>query len=221
MSLNQVSTGGTASASEFVQQITDARTAQSFEDTPVDQADLEAILQAGLAATSAINTQPWHFAVVTDKEVMNEIVGGEGMPAGAPPQASEGSGEGQAPEGEAMPAAPPSSGTAKATLGDSPVAIIVYVDESTASPNPMFDCGLACQNMVVAANALGYCAKIVSSPIMSLNGDRHDELCEMLGVSSDYSAVAVLLLGHSAESADAVSSASIRSTIEEKISFTE
>ena len=54
-------------------------------------------------------------------------------------------------------------------LGEAPVAIIVYMDETTSSTNPSFDCGLACQNMVVAASALGYGAKIVAYPTDALN----------------------------------------------------
>jgi len=32
-------------------------------------------------------------------------------------------------------------------FGGTPAAIIIYMNENTASPDPSFDCGLACQNM--------------------------------------------------------------------------
>ena len=111
---------------------------------------------------------------------------------------------------------PASTGAAKAGLGDSPVAIVIYMNPATASPDPNFDCGLACQNMVVAANALGYGTKIISAPTMTLNGTQHDALCELLGVDKAYTAVAVLLIGKA--DVDAASSASVRSTVEEKVS---
>ncbi|MDO4547677.1 MAG: nitroreductase family protein, partial [Clostridia bacterium] len=98
---------------------------------------------------------------------------------------------------------------------------IIYMNESTPSPNPSFDCGLACQNMVIAANALGYGTKIVSSPTMTLNGDNHDELCELLGVDSSLTAVAVLLVGYQDTGVDGVTSSTTRYTIEEKVSFVE
>ena len=221
--------------------IIDGRTTQSFTDEPVSEEDLRAILEAGLAATSALNQQPWYFAVITNQEVMDELKGGfGGAPggfAGAPGNRPEGAPEGfdGAPEGfdgapgdmpEGERPAPPQgggmpAGGAKAGLGDSPVAIVVYMDGNTKSPSASFDCGLACENMFIAAKSLGYGAKIVSSPTMQLNGEDHDALCEKLGVDTSCEAVAVLLIGHEDDSVDATSGASARSAIEEKVSFVE
>ena len=222
----------TAGAEEALNAIMNAKTTQAFTDEAVADEDLTAILQAGLSATSAINQQPWFFAVVTNQEVMTEIgasggFGGApaGMPAGGVPAgmpeggAPEGMPEG-APEGmPAMPAAPAGGSSAKAALGDSPAAIIIYKNNGTPSPDASFDCGLAVQNMVIAANALGYGTKIVSSPTMSLNGENHDALCEKLGVDPAYEAVAVLLLGKADAGVDGYAGASVRSDITEKVSF--
>lgn len=216
-----------AYADETVNVILQTGTTQAFTDETVAEEDLKLILQAGLNATSAINQQPWFFVAVTNQEIMKELSGGmsfggkapEGMPAGGftPPQGGEAPAN-MPPMGE-MPAAPAASGAAKAAMGDSPVAIIIYMNENTSSPNSSFDCGLACQNMVIAASALGYGTKIISSPTMTLNGTEHDALCEKLGVDPALNAVAVLLLGKADAAADATSGASVRSTIEEKVSF--
>ena len=109
-----------------------------------------------------------------------------------------------------------SGGGAKAALGDSPLAIIVYMDESTSSPNPAFDCGLAVQNMYIAAASLGYGVKIISSLTMSLNGENHDQICEKLGVDTSLTAVAVLLVGKADQTVDGVSGATARSGLDEK-----
>ena len=233
----------TVFAEETVSTILNAGTAQAFTDEPVAEDDLKLILESGLAAASAINQQPWYFVALTNQEIMDEIggMGFGGAPAGGMPEGMEmpegmqmpegmKAPEGmqmpegmQAPEGMQMPegAAPGGmpGGSAKAGLGDSPVAIIVYKNPNTASTNADFDCGLACQNMVIAANALGYGAKIVSSPTMSLNGENHDAICEKLGVDASFSAVAVVLIGKTDVEADAATSASIRSTMDEKVSF--
>ena len=171
---------------DVISRITSVGTAQTFTDEAVAEEDIKNILQAGLAAESAINKQPWFFAVVTDKEVMEQIAG-SGGPGG------------------------------KAGLGDSPLAIVVYMDESTESPNPSFDCGLAVQNMYLAANFLGYGAKIVSSPTRTLNGKDHDKICETLGVDKSLTALAVLLVGKT-DTADAVTGASTRADLDEKTS---
>lgn len=229
--------GGGAWAEEAINAILTAGTTQAFTADAVPDEDLNAILEAGLSASSAINQQPWYFAVVTDQAVMEEInssVSSGGAPAeGA--EASEGAelpedaelpegaelpeNAAELPEGEAPEGATEASASAKVALGDSPVAVIIYMDENTASPNASFDCGLACQNMVIAANALGYGTKIVSSPTMALNGENHDALCETLGVDTSLTAVAVLLIGTPDAEVDGATGASERSAIEEKVSF--
>ena len=227
-------TAGAASAESITGILVDSRTTQSFTDEAVSDDDLNLILQAGLAATSAINQQPWYFVAVSNQDVIAEIQGsGSGMGGAAPqgdfgasdggaaPQGDFGASDGgAAPQGDFAPSAGgAAAGGAKAGLGDSPVAIIIYMNENTSSPNASFDCGLACQNMFIAAKALGYGAKIVSSPTMQLNGANHDALCEKLGVDKAYSCVAVLLIGREAEAVDGASSASVRNTVEEKVSI--
>ena len=215
-----------AGAETAVDVIMNTGTAQSFTDEAVSVEDLKTIMRAGLSAASAINQQPWFFAAVTNSDLMKELAGSgmgggfsapAGMPegAGAPPQGDGASFPGGAPSGGSFPAAPAGggAGSAKASLGDSPAAIIIYKDVNTKSPNADLDCGLAAQNMVIAASALGYGVKIVTSPTMSLNGENHDALCEKLGVDPSLEAVAVLLIGRT-ETADASTSASTRETLE-------
>ena len=217
-----------ALADSAVDTIMNVGTTQAFSDEAVSTDDLKTILQAGLAATSAINQQPWFFVAITNREVMNEI-SGSGMgftpPAGAPgngdaPNAPGNNGSTPGGDGS-FPAPPASSGGAKAGMGDSPAAIIIYRNDASKSPNANFDCGLAAQNMVIAAAALGYGVKIVSSPTMSLNGENHDAICEKLGVDPSMQAVAVLLIGRADSAVDASSGASTRDDLDVKVSIIE
>ena len=229
-----------AFADSAVDIIMSTGTTQAFTDEAVSDEDLETILRAGLAAESAINQQPWFFVAVTNREIMAEISGSgsgftppagvdfkpESAPAGKPegmPEGAQGGFPGNAPEGApggSFPAAPAAGGSgAKASLGDSPAAIIIYQNTASKSPDASFDCGLATQNMVIAASALGYGVKVVSSPTMSLNGGNHDALCEKLGVDPSMQAVAVLLIGKTDESIDAASGATTRDAYETKTSI--
>lgn len=219
-----------AMADGVVDTIMNVGTTQAFSDEAVSADDLNTILRAGMAAASAINQQPWYFVAVTSKDVMNEIGsagGGFTPPAGAsrPEGASAPEGAaGNAPEGApagAPSGMPASAGSAKAGLGDSPAAVIIFMNEKTASPNANFDCGLAAQNMYLAAASLGYGVKIVSSPTMSLNGANHDAICEKLGVDPSYTAVAVLLIGKQDTAVDAAAGATTRSDFSEKASIVE
>lgn len=229
-----------------------AGTAQAFSDEQVPPEDVKAILNAGLAAESAINQQPWVFVALSDKEMMEELSASAKMPGGgnmpAPPQdgapapgqtpdpqerkdpvdgrPSEGAADApnpgdasekpEKPSGSRPEGGMPPSGGAKASLGSSPLAIIVYKDKGTPSPNPDFDCGLAVQNMYIAASSLGYGVKIVSSPTITLNGESHDAICGKLGVDPSLEAVAVLLVGKPDLSVDGASGATTRAGLEEK-----
>jgi len=51
------------------------RSIRAFTDEPVSEADLETILRAAMAAPSAVNAQPWHFVVITDRAILDAIPG--------------------------------------------------------------------------------------------------------------------------------------------------
>ncbi len=40
---------------------------RAYQDKPVEKAKIETMLRAAMAAPSAVNKQPWHFVVITDK----------------------------------------------------------------------------------------------------------------------------------------------------------
>lgn len=46
---------------------------RSFTNDPVDDETITKILKAGMAAPTAINSQPWVFYVIKDREVMNKL----------------------------------------------------------------------------------------------------------------------------------------------------
>ena len=120
-----------------------------------------------------------------------------------------------APPQGGMPGPGASSG-AKAALGDSPIVIIVYMGQGASSPTPAFDCGLAVQNMYVAAASLGYRTKIISSPTMTLNGENYDQICELLVVDPSLTAVAVLPVGKPCETVFGVTGATARAGLDDK-----
>lgn len=77
----------TCAASEqqdIIEILTTAKTAVWFTEEEVPEEHIRLILLAGLNAPSAVNVQPWHFSVVTNKEILNEIYEAtiEALPAG-------------------------------------------------------------------------------------------------------------------------------------------
>ncbi len=261
-------TVGETSFADAADLVRDIPTVQKFTQEAVKDADIQLIVEAGVQSPSALNQQPWHFSVVTDQEVLQQISGdmGGGMPgagdfpegAGMPegieipkgaeipegvempegterpsfdgntppegmPEMPEGgerpSFEGGAPTGGAPIGGAGSMGN-KAGIADAPLVIIV-----SAKAGSEFDAGLACQNMSVEAQLLGYGTKIISSPTMALNGEKQAEYKELLGIPEDQSVVAVLLIGFEDTTAagennvDAASTATTREATEDMVTY--
>ena len=99
-----VSTKNEASTTtaDAVKLVADIPTTQYFTDEAVNEADIETIVTAGINTPSAMNGQPWHFSVITDAAVLQQISdgmgGGMGFGGGTPPAGAPMSG-GAMPEG--------------------------------------------------------------------------------------------------------------------------
>ena len=208
----------------------DIGTTQYFTDEAVSLADMEAIVQAGINAPSAMNGQPWHFSVITDKTVLEQISGGMGggMPFGAtppgngnedmpapggmtPPEGMEFPKDMEQPEGMDFPEgmempegmAPPAGPQGfDGSTSKAGITDAPLVIVISCAAGSQLDAGLACQNMSATAQLLGYGTKILTSPTMALNGGAQDTYRELLGIPEGYSAAAVLLIGREDTSVD-------------------
>ena len=146
------------------------------------------------------------------------------LPEGFTPPTMDGNAPAELPEGFTAPpsgnAAPAGmgSGASKAGLTDAPLAIVISCKDGSE-----LDAGLACQNMSAAAQLLGYGTKILSSPTMALNGEKQEEYRELLGIPSNQSAAAILLIGKEDtsvdESIDGYTGASARNPFEEMVTY--
>ena len=54
--------------------ITCRHSERKYADKTISSEDLQKIVDAGLSAPSGMNTQPWHFTVIQNKQVQREIV---------------------------------------------------------------------------------------------------------------------------------------------------
>jgi nitroreductase len=94
------------------------------------------------------------------------------------------------------------------------VLVIVSGIESQGGATPDFDCGLATENMFVAAHSLGLGARIYGSPAGNINSKK-----ELFQIPSGYKAVVALRIGNIDKSVDAVSAATPRKKPEEIINY--
>ena len=77
LSLVSTASADYLSLDEAIALVEDFPTVQAYTDEPVDSEDLQRILTAGINAPSGMNSQPWHFSVVTDHDVL-EMIASEG-----------------------------------------------------------------------------------------------------------------------------------------------
>lgn len=112
---------------DFIKMVMSRGSVRQFTGGPVDAADLETIVRAGMAAPSACNVQPWAFIIVTDRNLMDNLA-------------------------KKLPYARmlDKAGAAVVVCG------VPDRDESFARKFWPFDCSAATQNILLAAHALGY-----------------------------------------------------------------
>jgi nitroreductase len=58
---------------DIVDIIMTRRSIRKYTAQPVDEATLRRLLQAAMAAPSAVNSRPWEFIVVTEKDMLAEL----------------------------------------------------------------------------------------------------------------------------------------------------
>jgi nitroreductase len=94
------------------------------------------------------------------------------------------------------------------------ILILVSGPETQERGTPDLDCGLATQNMFIAATSLGLGARIYGGPTAAANAKR-----ETLQVPAGFKVIMILRVGNIDKSVDAVSGASARKPQEEIVNY--
>ncbi len=123
---------------ETIHTILSRRSVRSYTDKPVEQEKLETIIKCGQFAPSASNRQPWHFTLITDRGLLDQIS-----------KANQGVLFNMDDESVRQRASVPRFDS----FHGAPVAIIVSGEES--AKYAMGDCANAIENMFLAVHALG------------------------------------------------------------------
>ena len=58
---------------ELIQTIFARRSIRSYTAEPIDEAHIQTLLEAAMAAPSASNIKPWHFVVVSDRQTLDDL----------------------------------------------------------------------------------------------------------------------------------------------------
>lgn len=167
---------------DVLQAISGRRSHRAYKEEQLPEEVLGAILKAGLESPSARNHQPWHFSVAQNAALIQEIhdeaanvMGGTGSPRFADPDFQ--------------------------MFYHAPTVIFLFGEKDFSWTQ--VDCGIAVENMALAAEGLGVGSVILGLPKAAFTGDRADELREKLCCPEGYDFVIALALGFSTDTKEA------------------
>ena len=166
---------------DVLQTISNRRSHRAYKKEQLPEKVLAAILKAGLESPSARNQQPWHFSVVQNAELIQEIhdeaarvMGKNGSPRFGDPDFQ--------------------------IFYHAPTVIFIFGEREF--PWTQVDCGIAVENMALAAEGLGVGSVILGLPKPAFMDGKADELRVRLKCPDGYDFVIALALGYASDTKD-------------------
>ena len=101
------------------------------------------------------------------------------------------------------------------TTDDNVLIVVSGPGDAETKERVILDCGLAAQSIFLAAQAMGLGARQYTGPIENVNNN----LKSALGLPQGHNAVIIIRIGRLPAGVDAVSSASPRSSVSEKVTY--
>jgi nitroreductase len=156
--------------------IAERRSIRRYKDQQLTREQIDAILKAARESPSANNFQPWHFSVVLKPAILKEV-------------------NEEAHKNLNYPNLP------QDLFYAAPAAIFLSCDAE--SHWGRLDCGIAVQNIALAAHSLGLGSLILGLPEGAFTGPRKDYFNQLLKFPAGYSYAVAIALGVPAISKEA------------------
>ncbi|MCI5772571.1 MAG: nitroreductase [Clostridiales bacterium] len=152
------------------------RSHRAYKAAPLTREQLDVLIDAALQAPSAMNLQPWHLTAVEDQNLLDDISRAcadyaRGK-AGMSPRFQD-------PSFHVFYHAPA-------------VMFLSYDPTQHFAP---FDCGIAVENMALAAESMGLGTVILGLPRMAFLGDQAQRLADALHFPQGYAFALALAVG--------------------------
>ena len=164
----QIRKDGFSMTNPVLEAIADRRSIRGYKPEQITKEQLDIILKAGEQAPSARNQQPWHFTVVQNKDLIKEI--------------NEEAGKQLKREGSAD------------VFYGAPTVIFLSCDPD-GHPWTRLDCGIAVENMALAAHAIGLGSVIIGICYMAFEGDKGDYFSKALKFPEKYTFAVSIAIG--------------------------
>ena len=143
---------------EVLKTIAERNSCRNFSGAPLTDEQVKTLIDAALAAPSAMNLQPWRLVVIKDKALVEELdaIGVGVMAADADKTAYE-----------------RTMSRGGKLFYNAPCLIYILHEGSKYS---MLDSGILCQNVALAAQSIGLTSCIVGMAAIPISGPQGEEL---------------------------------------------
>jgi len=163
---------------EALKNIKERNSCRDFADTPLTEQQVKSLVEAALQAPSARNIQPWHVTCITDKSFIDEM-DAEGL-------ALLKAAEDQTAYNTIM-------SRGGKMLYNAPCYFVISANDSMYA---QIDSGILCQNIAIAAEALGLGSCIIGMIRTPLSGPRGAEFIKRMQFPEGYNFAISILVGH-------------------------
>ena len=166
--------------------ISSRRSHRAYKPTPLTQGQMDALLKAAVESPSAVNRQPWHFTVVTNQALLDELNAAvwERMMRKAEEQRS-----------------PRFKDDRFHVFYHAPAVIFIAgMPDNHYTP---IDCGIAVQNIALAAESLGLGSVILGMPREAFLHEKADDFRRRLQFPEGWDFVIAIAVGAAQDTKDA------------------
>ena len=162
------------------------RSHRAYQDTPVSEEQIAVLVDACLQAPSAVNRQPWHISVVRDQKLLDEMNKEITL--------------------QVMKRAPKNRSKRfedRAFHVFYHAPLVIFLSADPAWRYSALDCGIAVQNINLAAESLGLGCVILGMPRDAFAGDRKAEFEKALDFKAGEEFMIAIAVGVPADTKDA------------------
>ncbi len=164
---------------EMLRVIMGRRSVRRYQEKQITDSEIQAIMEAAIHAPSAMNAQRWYFAVVQNRGLLDKMVDiiKENVMNSGPEMMKQRVSDPQ-----------------YHTFYHAPTVVMVFADEKHRFGH--VDCGLAMENIALAAESLGIGSCVMASPGLLFTSEKGNAIKKELGVPEGYNFVCAVSLGY-------------------------
>lgn len=153
-----------------LQAIADRRSNRGYAPRQLTEEELQAILTAALQSPSARNTQPWHFSVVQNAGLLKEFSLDYNRLQKSDPGRD-------------------------ILFFEAPTVVFISTPVDAPTRFSQIDCGIAAQNMALAAHSIGLGSVILGRPMEVFDTEKGARYAKAIGFPEGYTFAIAVALG--------------------------